>query len=297
MSNNTNVRILRAFANHWLDKAETDTKRSLRKLVEFGYCFSGSSKIRNFFHEARNIINNNKSQYFSLTRNLVKNVDRVRTTEFGIIFGFDGLVKGINGPLLHTAEKEHKYALASIIGGQGGENILNANSLTERTNELSCGGTALFFIFIDSIEIDCELLRDLTDSFPLRTFFILTDRTDLALACNTKNVMPILDLYGKDYTEVSAKLKNQKQLFGGFLSYNDNNADTIKSTEFLDKVSESGCLFLFLVADASATKSCREKMSSFGHMQKRKPTHPIFITDLFGDLDWLNASVTDKKKQ
>jgi|GEM_PF-3370425 len=297
MGNNTTVRILRAFAGRWLDKAETDTKRSLRKMIEFGYCFSGSAGIRNFFHEARNIINSNRSQYFLLTRELVKNVDKIKTTEFGIIFGFEGLVKGMNGAPAHLSGNDCEYALAAVIDGTKDGSLSGEAELEARVSSLSQNGAALFFIFCDRAEIDGGTLKRIAESHPKKAFFIFTGSGDLAGSCSGNNVMPVLDLGSVTYPEISSGLRKQKQLFGGFVRYGDETAEAFTQSAFLDKTAESGCLFLFLAEDGACSQDCKDRMSAFSRAQKRKPTHPIFITDILGDLKWLNGTALNNKRQ
>ena len=43
MNNDMNVRLLKAFAGRWVERAETDTKRSMRKLAEYGISFSSTT--------------------------------------------------------------------------------------------------------------------------------------------------------------------------------------------------------------------------------------------------------------
>jgi len=288
MNNRTSVRVLRAFASRWLDKAESDTKRSLRKLVEFGCYFSGSTQINSFFNEAHDILKSSNSKYYVLAHNLIKSVDKNRTTEFGIAFGYNGFVKGMNEIRSHFSANNKYKALVAIIRNIDDTLGLNANGLSGQVTTYSQNGTAIFFIFCDDIGIADGELKITLDSNSQKAFFLFTDNEEIVMLNNQNNVMAILNLCSDNFAQISEILIKQKRLFGAYCRYNDENADEIISKNFLDTVKARGCLFLFLVEDDGCSESCHEKVNQFSFHQKRKPTHPIFISELFSDLKWLN---------
>lgn len=293
MNGDTTARILKAFTGRWIEKSETDTKRSLRKLVEFGCCFSGSDKLRNFFGEARNILSNNKSEYYRLTRGLVKSVDKNRIKEFGIGFGYYGLAKGIKKSVGNSAGSCNEYPLAEIIGGR--EKYCADNAI-DRICSLADRGTSIFFIFCDGTsDVDIGELKETVDKYPQKTFFIFTGNPETAEDFSQKNAMPVLDVAAESFSLCAERLKKQKRLFGGYSRFGDKNAGEIICCNFLERICGKGCYFLFLVEGDACSENTRKMASEFGYKQKRRPNFPIFVTELFGDIDWLNEKAGTKK--
>lgn len=296
MNNQTTVRVMRAFAVHWLSKAETDTKRSLRKLVEFGCYFSGSVQIKKFFNEAHDIIKSSKSKYYVLSHNLIKSVDRDRLTEFSITLGYNGFVRGMKGINAGISDKVTSCALAGIIGNNKANPIINSEDLGKRISKMAITGTAIYFIFCDGAELSAEDFENVIKNYRNNAFFLFTDNGEVALKSSQMNVMPVINLQSDNFSAVCKELKDQKRLFGVYCRYDEQNADEIISSAFLDKVNEQNCMFLFLLEADGCSLECHEKINSFSFSEKRKPTNPIFISELFGDLDWLN-SVSVKAEQ
>lgn len=289
MNNKPTVRVLRAFAGRWLSKAETDTKRNLRKLVEFGSYFSSSAQIKNFFIEAHNILKSSISKYYILARSLIRSVDRERITEFGISFGYYGFVKGMREISSGSSEIENSRALAGIIGNDTDNHIDDSEDLQYRISESAQNGAAMYFIFCDEICLHADEIGNVMKCYPHNAFFLLTGKADIALSNNQLNAMPILNFESECFSATCEKLKNQKRLFGAYCIVNDDNMDEVLSSDLLDKVQEAGVFFLFLIKADGCSDSLSEKANGFGYAQKRKPTHPIFVTELLGDLEWLNS--------
>lgn len=283
----TSVRILKVFLNRWLDRAEADTNRTLRKLVEFGYYFSGSAPQKRFFAEAKNIISDKSCKYYILAQDLFSSVSKERAAEFGIAFGYYGLAKNCRFSSERLLGHDKSGLIAGIIPTQKSE---AADDFHNQFKKLSQNGTGIYFIFIDELTISVSEISELIDKSPHKAFFIFTANEDTALKFAQKNVMPVLDLKNSSYGSISGQLKKRGRLFGGYFRYGNENACTVTSKNFLDKVYEKNCLFLFLIQDENCSETVCERISAFSHHEKLKPSHPIFITDILGDLERLNKS-------
>ena len=288
----TSVRILRVFLNRWLDKAESDADRTLRKLVEFGYYFSSSVPQKKFFSEAKKIISDSGCKYYELFRTLFSSADREKAIEFGIAFGYYGLAKNYrySGERLFGREKSGPVAVtippqapASDFAGLSAEFV-----------RLSQNGAGVYVIFCDKLD-NCESeLGEIIDKNPRKAFFAFTSNEELAVKLTQNNVMPVLDLNSENYDRLSQLLINQKRVFGGFDIYGEESAYNIGSKEFLDDVYDQNCLFLFLEDDGSCSAASREKISAFSYAEKRKPSRPIFVSDILNDIESLNKPMPRK---
>jgi len=281
----TSVRILRVFLNRWLDRAEADTDRTLRKLAEFGYFFSISSAQKRFFSEVKQLLSDSGSKYYMLARNLFERVDKNRTIEFGLAFGYYGLAKHFGD---HLLIREKTDIMVGILPDN--RSIGTATAFSDRFSEFSKGGASSFVIFCDALDLPTCGLFPIIENNPHKSFFLFTGAETTALQFAQKNVMPILNVTSDNFAALSDKLIKRQRLFGGFIRYDDRNANVIISKSFLNNIYEQGCLFLFLIEEKSCSEATHDRINQFAYQQKRKPTHPIFITELFGDLKWLNEN-------
>ncbi|MEA4894395.1 MAG: hypothetical protein VB064_03955 [Oscillospiraceae bacterium] len=291
----TSVRIIKAFLSRWLDNAGTDTNRTLRKLVEFGYYFSSFSPQRQFFSEVRKVISDNSSKYYSLARKLFLSVDRDRISEFGVAFGYYGFDRSslIRGEKLFVRGKQSPVAGVITSRGDDPDNA----GIAARLQRLINGGTNIFFIFDDIPERDENELYQIISRNPRKAFFIFTANNSTALKYDQKNVMTVIDLRSGGCTSLSEQLMERRRLLGAYYVYNDDNADTACSPGLLDEVCDKSCLFLFLKASEGCSQPVREKVGAYGYLQKRRPTHPVFVSDIIGDLEWLNSGMQKNEKQ
>ena len=288
----TSVRILKVFLNRWLDKAETDTNRTLRKLVEFGYYFSSSVPQRKFFAEAKKIMSDNSCKYYDLAQNLFSYVNKDRATELGIDFGYYGLAKNCRFSNEHHSSKDKAGLVVGFLPDCAQQD--DSNELSSQFYRIAQSGANIYFIFCDELQINDNELSEIIDKNPHKAFFLFTSDESFSMKFAQKNVMPVLNLNSQIYLSASEKLKKRGRLFGGYYTYGDDTADTVTYSSFLDNVYERNCLFLFLAANKNCSQNVRDKVSGFCSRQKRKPTHPIFITDILGDINWLNKPLIKK---
>jgi len=284
----TSVRILRVFLTRWLDKAETDTNRTLRMLVEFGCYFSASLHQRKFFFEAKRILSNKESRYYSLAQSLFRSVDKERAAEFGICFGYYGLAKSSWFSGEHLCGFQKPTPVAGIIPGRKLRPV--NNDLSGQFSTLAQGGTNIFFIFCDDISFSESELFAMIEKNPHKSFFLFTESESTAIKFAQKNVMPVLNLESSNYDFLADELRKYGRFFGGYYQYGDAEADIITAADFLENIYERNCLFLFLVENEECSNSTHKKIQKFGYSQKRNPTHPVFVTELFGDLEALNGN-------
>ncbi|MFB0921120.1 MAG: hypothetical protein QMB62_09600 [Oscillospiraceae bacterium] len=288
----TTVRILSVFLNRWLYRAETDTDRILRKLIEFGYYFSGSGAQKQFFSAAKKIIAGSDSKYYILARNLFSSVSKDRLADFGIAFGYYGLAKNSRFSGERHFSREKTCSVAAILPPRTtGTCVIE---LSSEFGRLSQSGINIFFIFADELNFSERELCNIIEKSPRKAFFVFTSDEDLLMKLSQKNVMPVLDLNSEDYDRLSEQLRNRRQLFGGFVSYGEESAKEAISTEFLDYVYDCGCPFLLLKEDGVCSASTHEKVSAFSYAEKRKPSHAVFVSDIIGDLECLNNTASRK---
>ncbi|MGI5979498.1 MAG: hypothetical protein ACOX66_08375 [Oscillospiraceae bacterium] len=276
MYNDISRRLLKAFAGRWVDRAETDTKRSMRKLAEYGISFSSGS-LKTFFTQARDILNDDHSPYYRLAAEFIQTTQKVRITDFGINFGYNGFAK--------EKKKDTKLVLAL-----DGSDISDAASFHQQLTQWDAHEASVVFLFCDSVQPPVELLDSEFKRWPRRAFFLFTyDAAALGHVWGN-NVMLVLDASSPDFARRSAALNTHKMLTGAYHRFNDRNADECISDAFLDAVHEAGVNFLFLLRETDCTDDCRLHVNSFCFAEKRRPKRPLFVSELLGDIDSMNVT-------
>ena len=161
MYNDVNVRLLKAFAGRWVDRAETDTRRSMRRLAEYGISFSSGS-LKEFFSLSREILNDSHSPYYLLAYEFIRATEKGRITQFGINFGYNGFAH----------EKKKETPLAVTIDGA---DIRDAASFHQQLTQWDAHEASIVFLFCDGDRPSPELIDAETKRWPKRAFFLFTD--------------------------------------------------------------------------------------------------------------------------
>ena len=277
MSYDVNYRLLKAFAGRWVERAETDTKRSMRKLTEYGLSFSSGS-LKNFFTLAREILNDSRSPYYHLASELIKSADKSRITEFGINFGYYGFAH----------EKKKNTQLAVVVHGV---EAADAASLHQRLTEWDAHEAAICFLFCKGTQPPAAMIDSETARWPKRAFLVFAD-DEAALEQNwRKNVMLLVNT---DMPEFSARLQALQErhlLIGAYRRFDDENAEETISDAFLERIHDAGINVLLLVKKANCSEICRQRVNDFCFKDKRMPRRPLFVAELSGDLNTINATL------
>ena len=276
MYNDMNYRLLKAFMGRWVDRAETDTKRSMRKLAEYGLSFSSGS-LKAFFTLSREILNDSRSPYYRLASEFIRGTDKARITEFGINFGYYGFAN----------EKKKDTRLAVIVHGA---ELTDAASLHQRLTEWDAHEASICFLFCSGAQPSAAMIDSETARWPKRAFLVFAD-DEAALTQNwRKNVMLLVDADLPDFSARVDALKKRRLLIGAYRRFDDRNAEETISDAFLDGVHDAGINFLLLVKAPDCSGACRRRINDFCYAEKRSPKRPLFVAELSGDLASINAA-------
>lgn len=276
MNNDMNAKLLRAFAGRWVDRAETDTKRSMRKLAEYGLSFSSGS-LKGFFTEAREILNDSRSPYYRLASEFIATTEKSRITTFGINFGYYGFAN----------EKKKDTQLAVTVDGA---EITDAASLHQRLTEWDAHEAAVCFLFCKSGRPDAEMIDSETALWPKRAFFVFVDGGEPLSRSWRKNVMLLLDADAPDFAARVKDLNERKMLVGAYRRFDDGSAGETISEAFLSGVHDAGVNFLLLLKDQGCSEDCRRRVNDFCYAEKRAPKRPLFVSEFSGDFSYINAA-------
>lgn len=275
MNNDINVRLLKAFAGRWVERAETDTKRSMRRLAEYGMSFSSGS-LKAFFTLARDTLNDSRSPYYRLASEFIRRTDKGRITQFGINFGYYGFAD----------EKKKDTPLAVCIDGG---DVTDAASLHQHLTEWDAHEAAVCFLFCRGAQPPAAMIDRETALWPKRAIFVFADgEIDLTQEWH-KNVMLLLDTDAPDFTQKLLALGEKKMLLGAYRRFDDGNADETISDAFLDTVHAAGVSFLLLLRGPACSEDCCRRVNDFCYADKRSPRRPLFTAELSGDVAAINA--------
>lgn len=275
MYNDISARLLRAFAGRWVDRAETDTKRSMRKLAEYGLSFSSGS-LKNFFLQARDILNDNRSPYYRLASEFIANTDKQRISEFGICFGYYGFAR---------EKKKIPNKLAVAVNGA---EVPEPAALHQKLAEWDAHEAAICYLFCEGTEPSAgELLAEVA-LWPKRAFLIFADDPEALKYSWPQNVMLLVNVDAPDFAAQTQALNEQRLLSGAWHRFDDANAAETMSDAYLDSIHAAGVNFLLLLKGPDCTEECRRRVNDFCYKDKRKPHRPLFVAELFGDLASMN---------
>lgn len=280
MYNDIGVRLLCAFAGRWVDRSETDTKRSMRKLTEYGLNFSSGS-LKNFFMQARDILNDNRSPYYRLASELIANTDKSRILEFGICFGYYGFAK---------EKKKIPNKLAIAVNGAV---VPDPAALHQKLAEWDAHEAAICCLFCEGAKPPASELLAEVSFWPKRAFLIFADTPEEPEYNWPKNVMLLVNADAPDFAAQIKALNERKLLSGAWRRFDDANAADTMSDAYLDGIHAAGVNFLLLLKGQACTKECHRRVNDFCYKDKRKPRRPLFVAELSSDLASMNGNVPE----
>ncbi len=283
-----------------IEDMATDTKRSMRNLVDLGLLFSKSENQKWFFNTAKKIISNPHNPYNELLLKMTGNVEHKTITTAGINLGYSGLIYGadklkkkqlkIGVPLpwilLFDIPDFHPGLLPQIKDFISQGHKLGIHCYILRTGENGL-----------SPEL-CETIRHYNDCVFLVEIppEAVTEQSGRCLG-NIHNALVSVsaegpDINGNGYERAFAILRQNRCFYGFQVFYGDGNMDKMTSRIYTDNAIGQGNLFGIYHAGSSASASCREEMYRFICTERGARGSSIIMLDWLRDIQYISGKIS-----
>lgn len=284
---------------------EDNPKRGVRNLLDLGEFFSSGNFQKDFFKLSHEILSNENSFYYNIIDSLVKEISHKKLTVFGINIGYNSFTYGTR--TIRENEKKLGYNIpwAIVFNFENDDHIeLTEEELLKIINAGKKVGIYSYFILLKKnmpLKALSNILLENDDC--AFTLFVEPDALNyeviekLSLHSNLCIFVSINYDYDKKNKTTAEKfniLKKHRCLCGLSYSYDDKNADYILSGKSAETMMSLKTSFAMYIKKRSCSIKTAQEIRNFINSLRIKDSYPVFMMDLYGDLERINEIISAK---
>lgn len=274
---------------------EKDSKRALRNLVDMGAHFSKSQGPKEFFSMAQRLLDNPRSNYYTLISNIIKSVNHKTLEKVGINVGYMSWIAGAR--TIRKFEVENGYNIPwTVFLDWSLNNIKGLNKVFIQGQAM--GIFSYMFIAKNDDNGMSELLS-VFESHPSCAFVIFSDSDKLStFLCSNDakmhNVLISLEHSQKNIDENTRCLREKKRFWAVHYIYDDDNIEEVTSGRLIKQWADMGYSLGFLLAGDACSQSAAKKINSYVAWLRERQNYPIFIINLFSDVKYVDTVISSE---
>ena len=274
---------------------KNNSSRGLRYLVDLGAHFSKSRVQKEFFHTAQSLLNNPKSAYYSLTKEVVKKVDQKTLETFGINIGYMSWTYGAN--IIRQHENDHGYNVPWTIFLDCTFNAAQSIDLGRLIAQGQAMGIYTYMVFAGEQAVSLVELFRIFASYPDCAFILFSNSDSLSSllgkeSLSLNNVMISVGHSQNNRERNMSLLAEKKRLFGVHFIYNDENVSEIISGRLLKQYHSLAYPFAFFVASDDCSPETVQSVCDYVKSCRKGQQYPILIFDLYTDVDYADQVIS-----
>lgn len=281
-----------------MKKLNENPKRAIRNITDLGKRFSKSSFQNKLFTIIQEILEDENSPYYSAMQSLLNNTSSDTIKNFGINIGYNSLI--IGSEIIRKYELKNGNFISCVnlldFDESFGSNITiySINKIISKNKSLGIyayiinqkgfwnKSVELFDLF--SKHNDCSFVMFLEDN----------NLSDLQLnkIKNLTNVMLSINVNGPNSHDLISKLSSQKALYSMHYFYDNSSVNYFISESFVSEFLSYKSVFLFLLPKESASEKSCAKISNFVYSLRLNQKYPLFIMELYSDINRINKIIS-----
>jgi hypothetical protein len=282
---------------------EDNTRRGIRNLVDLGSNLSQGRFYEDLFRMAQQMLSNENSPLYDLTRNMIRYVDHELLKNIVIKLAYTCWTYGAQR--IREYEKQHGYTVPWTLVfdfRQESEDMLSAGELRELLNEgesigIYCG----MFFLKDNPQLLADLLTVLSENEE-GVFFVFAAPAAITwdnarVIGASKNTVPVLHLQSlaerQSYLEAAKVLTENKCLFATYGEYNDDNLPLLLSSRYLNLVKTvKGVGFITLRSQQLNKAENINLINNFITSAKTATRYPFLIIDFYDEIAHVDRTIS-----
>lgn len=287
-------KLIRTFVKKAFHDIKEEPQRNIRNLVDMALNFSNGRFQKNFFESAQELLRNEQSAYYKLIQDLVLSVDTDRILTFGMNVGYTSCTAGAE--VIRKIEQEQGFnipwSLTLITDLQKNANVMPIySSLIQQGKEL---GIYTWLIF--SSNRTPELLP-LIKTNPDCGFILFCQAEEvtealLSEADSLPNLMFSIE-YGEAAVDTCARLRQKKLLYSVHIPYQEKDAASITSGEFLCWSETLHPIFTLFIPPASCSEATRHLIYDYVRAARNAQEYQTIPMDLVYDNLYIDSIISN----
>ncbi len=286
--------LVEATVRRTLKNIQESPHRATRNLVDLGLQFSSGRFQTRFLTQAQKLLQNPKSAYYDLVKNIVTTVDHDIITTFGVNLGYNSCTKGAQRIREIEAEKGFNipWALNLLIN----EEKLEAEpefypSVLRQGTELGIF-TYLLFVTRSPDKVLPMIQKEPDCAFILFLHGHQVSDVFMQQVKAAKNVL-IAVYTDEDMADACQKLREARLLFAVYQRYTEQDKKAILSGEWLQSVLPVHPPFAFLQADFSCTPQTQDAIYRYITNVRDGQQVPLIFMDIKQDTLMIDQVISE----
>lgn len=284
MGNNTSRILVETLVRRTIKEIRRSPERSIRNLVDLAVHFSKGRFQRMFFETAQTMLENERSPYYELARDVTEHVDTERLVRFSMNLGYNGCVVGAR-KIREREEKEGfniPWAVSLVMDGrQFADRQEKYHAVVGQGEEL---GIYTWLLFSEGKP---QELLPLVAGHPDSAFALFCDSQDVTLhflddASELNNLMIVVRC-DEGTSEACRLLRESEMLYSVCFVYKQNDAEDITSGELFYSLQQIHPAFAALLPDPACPREIREEVSRYVEYARKQQLFQTIAWDLVAD--------------
>lgn len=282
-----------------LEDMKSNTKRSIRNLIDLGLLFSHSGNQEWFFHTAKKVISNPRNPYNALAARMIADIDNETIKRVGLNLGYSSLIYGANKLRKHQSDMDCSIPWLLIFDVS--ESRADAFHKIEQFIREGQTLGIYSYVFCPHEENDISALCEIAKRFNECLFVfkasgtLITDQTAASLRGIQNAVVcvqtPGADLNYENVANAFRILKQNRCLYGFDVTYNEDNMEKVAAPEYIRSAIELGNLFGLYIAGDSVSDACRDAVYDFVCNERGECGQPLIALEWDRDMRTVSEKI------
>jgi hypothetical protein len=278
---------------------KSNTKRSIRNLIDLGLLFSKSENQKCFFNAAKKVIANPRNPYNILASRIIADVDNDTIKKVGLNLGYSSLIYGAN-----KLQKKRDYLgfpipwlLIFDISESNPDFFHQMDHFIRQGKELGIYSYITCPYEKDDIAVICEIAKRFEEClFVFKVPSVLISEQTAESLGKIHNAMVSVQVTGADfsckcYRNAFQLLKQNRCLYGFHVSYNEDNMKELTTPEYIRSAISLGNLFGVYIAENGVSDACRDAVYAFACRERGENGQPLITMEWFRDMQYISEKI------
>ena len=294
MKKDTTRVLLESTIRRTLKNIQESPERATRNLIDLGLEFSNGRFQTKFFKQAQKMLENQKSAYYELVKNIVATVDHDIITTFGVDLGYNSCTKGAR--LIREIEAEKQFNVPWLLSLRVNEEKLDTEPdfypLLFRQGQTLGIYTYLLFVSGCPEKVLSMIAKEPDCAFVLFLHGPQVSQAFLEKMQGIKNVM--VSVYTDDAMPAACKkLAKARLLYAVHRQYTEQDKTMIQNGEWLQAILPARPTFAFLRADLSCTPKTQQEVYRYVTEVRDGQQYPLILMESKQDALMIDQVISD----
>lgn len=289
--------------NKAMEDMKSNTKRSIRNLLDLGLFFGKSENQKWFFTTAKQVIANPNNPYNSLVTRMISDTDKDTIKKVGLNLGYSSLIYGASK--LRKEQEDLGFSIPWFItlsvSKSRDDSFQQMDKIIREARELGIYSYIIYTQNEEDIEAICEFVKQFDEClFMLRVSpHLISEQTAYALG-KIHNMIISIQVGNTEYLHGSIckgdenpfqLLKKNNCFFGFDIIYSDDNMEQVMAPEFIQTAINLGNFFGAYIARNDTSSACRDRVYSFICKMRGGNGQPIITMDWYNDIHTISEKI------